>query len=341
MKVRCVLFVEHQEPEPPPPRAPDDAPAARSEEEARRWQQSACRLLYAHMFLNVTVLCLPIQARPVIIKALTKGDAGRTAAILAGLTSAVGLAEFLVNPVVGRLSDCLGRRPFLLLSPVASAGLKLLFFRLIAAAGKRGGRGSGALTARLLALERVICGALATVSGSTLCSAVLSDLYSDEGERAAASAVLGSWAGIGVILGPWLGGRVLGSGATPAACFGLAGVLAVAQLALLRRLPETLPAARRRPMDWSAVSPFTFLRLFRGPPTLRKLAVAAGLQCVPEGKNVSELNQVYMTEDVGTTSESRTRALSQLRAHRLPVGSTLQLARSAQASRCKRARASR
>ena len=55
-------------------------------------KRAVTRILYAHMFLNVSVLCLPIQARPVIFGQLTRGNAGRTAAILAQLTSTVGLA---------------------------------------------------------------------------------------------------------------------------------------------------------------------------------------------------------------------------------------------------------
>ena len=81
-------------------------------------KQRVTRVLYTHMFLNVTVLCLPIQARPIIVKQLTRGDVGATAALLATLTSGVGLAEFFVNPLVGALSDAYGRLPFLLLSPL-------------------------------------------------------------------------------------------------------------------------------------------------------------------------------------------------------------------------------
>lgn len=123
-------------------------------------KQRMTRILYIHMFLNVSVLCLPIQARPIIVKQLTRGDAGAASLLLATLTSGVGLAEFFVNPIVGALSDAHGRLPFLLLSPLASLALKTALWRMLA-------RGKGAISAasiaRWLALERVVCGALTTV----------------------------------------------------------------------------------------------------------------------------------------------------------------------------------
>ena len=65
-------------------------------------------------------------------------------------------------------------------------------------------------------------------------------------------------------------------------------------------------------MEWNKVSPFAFLRLFTADAstpsakTLRTLALAAGLQCIPEGKNISDLNQVYMAEDIGFGASQRT-----------------------------------
>ena len=297
--------------------------------QTERLKQRVKRVLFAHMFLNVSVICLPIQARPALLRSLTRGDAAKAASILAALTSSVGLAEFVVNPVVGGLSDAHGRLPFLLLSPLASLALKTFTWQLLRRGGGGGGGGkssngpgclSAAGVARLLALERIVCGALSTVSGSTLCSAVLSDVFTDEVERAAASAQLGACAGVGVILGPMLGGLLLARGSSggggprggTAACFGAAAALAAAQLALVAtRMPETLPPGpRRRAMRWSsAVSPLAFTKLFTGSTTLRRLALILGMQCVPEGKNISDLNQIYLSTECGFSPLARTRWL--------------------------------
>ena len=137
------------------------------------------------------------------------------------------------------------------------------------------------------------------VSGSTLCNAVLSDVFTDEKERAGASAMLGSWSGVGVILGPLLGGKIMAN-SSPATCFGAAAALAVAQFGLVAScMPETLAAGARVKMNWNCISPLSFFKLFKGTATLRQLAIVMGLQCVAEGKNISDLNQVYLAEECG------------------------------------------
>lgn len=159
-----------------------------------------------------------------------------------------------------------------------------------------------------------MCGALSTVSGSTLCSAVLPDVFVDEAERAAASVQLGACAGVGVILGPMVGGALMAGGGGAPGCFGAAAALAALQLAMVSQaMPETLPPGpRRHAVDWAnAVSPLAFTKLSKGGEnaTLRKLALILGLQCVPEGKNISDLNQIYLSEECGFAPAARTRWL--------------------------------
>ena len=70
---------------------------------------------------GVTLLCLPIQAEPMLFKALTAGDITRSAQLLSLGTATGGLVEFLINPTVGKLSDTHGRKMFMLIGPLYNA----------------------------------------------------------------------------------------------------------------------------------------------------------------------------------------------------------------------------
>ena len=67
------------------------------------------------MCANVGVNTIPVVVRPVLLLHLLKGKstlANEKLALWAGL---IGAMEFLVNPALGRLSDQVGRKPFLML----------------------------------------------------------------------------------------------------------------------------------------------------------------------------------------------------------------------------------
>merc|ERR1711924_376725 len=114
--------------------------------------------------------------------------------MLAAWQSAVGLIEFLLSPTMGRLSDAFGLCPFMLLSPAAAALLKLNVAR--------------SPSVWSLFLEKLLCDALRTLSGTTMCSVCLSDL--DEGSQLARSfANLWSAMGMGVLLGPLVASSVV------------------------------------------------------------------------------------------------------------------------------------
>ena len=122
--------------------------------------------------------------------------------------------------------------------------------------------------------------------------AALSDLFSGA-DLAAASSVLGSYAGMGVIAGPFIGGQLVARTGNAKLPFLVASCLAAAQLApVYTKMPETLAPENRKDFDAAAASPFSFMHLFGVNKDLTKLVVAGGLQCFPEGKNVADFNQV-------------------------------------------------
>ena len=144
--------------------------------------ERSLRTTFRHMMCNVGVNTVVVGIRPVLLLSLLKGDAARANKLLATWAGLIGLTEFIVNPALGRLSDQLGRKFFLMLGPIANILLKALV--------------AIRPTVGNLMLERVLCGALTTVSGSTTCSAVISDLGTGKG-LALKGANLGSWAGLG------------------------------------------------------------------------------------------------------------------------------------------------
>ena len=136
-------------------------------------------------------------------------------------------AQFLAAPVLGKLSDRIGRRPVLMVC-LAGAGVGYLMFGV-----------AGALW--ILFLSRLIAG----ISGGSLstASAYLIDVSKPE-ELANAFALVGMAWGIGLVLGPALGGA-LGQINLRAPAF-FSAALALTNLGMsFFYLPESLSRERR------------------------------------------------------------------------------------------------
>jgi MFS family permease len=113
---------------------------------------------------NIVGICIVLQGRPALVMTNVGGDSAAMAQVLANMSAGVGILEFLLNATVGRLSDAFGRRLFLFASPVVNLVLKAGVF--------------ATQSPFMLAAERVVNGAITTIAGSTMCSTMLSDLYS-------------------------------------------------------------------------------------------------------------------------------------------------------------------
>ncbi len=152
------------------------------------------------------------------------------------LMASFSAMQFLFAPVLGRLSDRVGRRPVLLISLLGSAAGYVLF-------GLAGSIG-------MLFLSRIVDG----ISGANISTAqaVIADITGPE-ERARGMGLIGAAFGLGFILGPAIGGLLVGiahwlPGVAAAAASMLAFILVVVAL------PETLDPgaraeARRHPLN--------------------------------------------------------------------------------------------
>lgn len=152
---------------------------------------------------------------------------GASAAVIGMLLGVYSAMTFIFSPVLGHLSDRVGRRPVLLFSIIGTS----LGFLLMGLAH----------TLWLLFLARIIDG----VSGGNISTAqaYIADITSPE-DRSKRMGLLGAAFGLGFIIGPALGGLM--SRFSPEAPFFLAAGLAAANaIALYFRLPESLSAEHR------------------------------------------------------------------------------------------------
>ena len=152
------------------------------------------------------------------------------------------IASFVGAPILGALSDRFGRRPVLLLG---FCGLAINFFMTALASALW-----------MLVLSRLIGGLMQ--ANAAVANAYVADISAPE-ERAKRFGLLGAMFGIGFILGPVIGGLL--GGIDLQLPFYFAGALALLNLAYgIVVLPESLPSARRRQIDWRRANPLSSLK---------------------------------------------------------------------------------
>lgn len=184
-------------------------------------QQPPKFAVFLIVLLDVMGLGLIIPAQPFLAKHFGASPGTVT---LVGTTYA--LAQFLLSPVWGALSDKFGRRPILLTTLFITALGHTLF--------------AGASSLALLFGARALAG-IGAANISTA-QAVLSDTYPPS-ERSRAMAIIGAAFGLGFILGPLLGGILFStvSHSAPALFAAALAVLNIIFVAL--RVPETRTAS--------------------------------------------------------------------------------------------------
>jgi MFS family permease len=91
-----------------------------AKEERRKEMKNVINMLGPCVFLVVTGGQLLNQSRPSLVLDICNGNQREAAQQLARMGGIGGIMEFLFNPIIGRLSDKFGRKPFLMLSPIVS-----------------------------------------------------------------------------------------------------------------------------------------------------------------------------------------------------------------------------
>src|SRR5882757_5377367 len=172
-------------------------------------RQAAVIFVFITVVLDMLALGLIAPVLPKLVLSFLNNDMKRAANWNGIFLTVFAAMQFFFSPVIGVLSDRIGRRPVLLLS---SLGLGLDYIVMALAP-----------TIGWLFLGRVISGiTAASISTGT---AYVSDVVAPE-KRAAAFGMIGAAFGVGFILGPALGG-LLGT-SDPRLPFWVAGGLSLA-----------------------------------------------------------------------------------------------------------------
>lgn len=213
----------------------------------------ACILLT--IFLDMIGLGITLPVLPSLIGQLNGGTVADAAVIGGWLTFMYALMQFVFGPVLGNLSDQVGRRPILL---VALVGLTIDYTLM-----------SFAPAIVFLFIGHTIAG----ISGASVATATayIADITPQE-KRAQRFGLIGAAFGLGFIVGPVLGGLLGLLG--PRWPFYAAAFFAGANFLFgLFVLPESLPLSRRRKFDIRRANPFGALwSLSRNPVVLWLLA---------------------------------------------------------------------
>jgi DHA1 family tetracycline resistance protein-like MFS transporter len=189
------------------------------------------------VFIDTVGLGIIVPVLPDLILELTGEGLGAAARYGGWLMFVFASMQFVCAPVLGNLSDAVGRRPVLLLSLGALGADYLLM--------------AWAPTLAWLFVGRVLSGGFAATHATA--NAYVADVTPAEG-RARAFGLVGAVWGVGFTLGPMIGGLLgdLGSRAP----FVAAAALALANAAYgLLVLPESLPPSRRRRFALARANP--------------------------------------------------------------------------------------
>ena len=216
---------------------------------------AALSFIFITVLIDVIGLGIIIPVLPKLLELLTGEGISRVSQYAGWLSFAYAGAQFLCAPVVGVLSDRLGRRPVLLAS-LLGLGLDYVFL-------------SFAPTLGWLFVGRVLAGI--TGASFTTAAAYIADVSTPE-KRAQNFGLIGAAFGVGFIIGPALGGVFATWG--PRVPFMVAAGLSLCNFLYgFFILPESLPAARRRPFAWVRANPVaSLLRLGRYPVILGLVA---------------------------------------------------------------------
>lgn len=213
-------------------------------------------------FIVVTILfdCIGfgiiIPIMPALIKELTGANLSEASEYGGILLTTYSLMMFVCSPILGALSDQLGRRPVLLISLFGMA-VDYLFL-------------SFAHTITLLFIGRIIAGLCG--ASITTASAYIADVSPPE-KRAQNFGLIGAAFGLGFIIGPVLGGLFSQFGTRVP--FMVAGALSLINwLYGYFILPESLKPELRRPFEWKRANPIGALMQIKRYPSLIGLLVA-------------------------------------------------------------------
>ena len=232
----------------PPTDIPEPAPLKPSQ------RQAALVFIFITLALDMLALGVMVPVLPRLIVDFQGGDEAN-AAHWVGLFGTIWAAsQFVFMPILGALSDVVGRRPIILISNFGTAADYVVM--------------ALAPTLWWLMVGRIISG-ITSASVSTA-FAYVADVTAPE-KRAASFGMLSAAFGLGFVIGPAVGGT-LGDVDPRLPFWVAAGLSALNGLYGLFVLPESLPRERRALFSWRKANPVGAFALLREQSGLLTLA---------------------------------------------------------------------
>jgi DHA1 family tetracycline resistance protein-like MFS transporter len=209
----------------------------------RPTSRAAVAFIFVTLLLDSIALGIVVPVLPKLVLRFEGGDSAGAATVYGAFGTVFSAMQFLFMPVLGALSDRMGRRPVILVS-LTGLGLDYVLMALAPSLG-------------WLLVGRVIAGICA--ANFSTATAYIADVTPPE-KRAASFGMLGAAFGVGFVAGPVLGG-VLGSLEPRLPFWAAAGLTLANALYGFFVLPESLAPERRRPFAWAQANPIGSLRL--------------------------------------------------------------------------------
>ena len=172
---------------------------------------------------------------------------GASPAVVGLLVSTYALCQLIAGPILGRMSDHMGRRPLLLVSQLGT----FIGFLILAYAN----------VLWLVFLSRIIDGA--TAGNLSLAQAYISDVTKPE-ERAKSFALIGIAFGMGFLMGPAISGFLV-QYSYQYPIFAAAALSATSILSTYFLLPRHTPVSADTPRKFTVLDWGNYLRYFREP----------------------------------------------------------------------------
>lgn len=251
-------------------------------------QRRVVRQLRRHCFQAVCQQAATLQSEPMLVEAACGGNVSEAVLCLGATASAASVVGLAVNQVGGRLSGAYGRKPLFMLGPLVNVVSCFLIF-------------SFSSCKPLVVACRMLRKVFAIFSGTLMPMAALCDVF-DSGPRAHATASLGATIGLATLVGPSIEVAILSrTGNDFRRPYLAVVVLGLVQLCLAASMDETLEAANRVRLSAAGVfagfNPFDFMRIFTcDNARLKKLMVIVAFQQIAEGRNLSDVGQIFMRD---------------------------------------------
>jgi MFS transporter, DHA1 family, tetracycline resistance protein len=216
--------------------------------------RAAMTFIFVTVLLDMVALGIMVPVFQPLVLSFAHGNYA-DASLLSGVFATIfAVVQFFGSPILGTLSDRVGRRPVVLLSNFGTA----VDYLILALAPNLG----------WLFLGRVLSGA--TTASITVASAYVADV-TPEDKRAGAYGMISAAFGVGFVVGPAIGGLLAVHGLRLP--FWVAGALSLINFFYgLFVLPESLAPEHRNAFSWQRANPLGAIKMLRRHAELAGLA---------------------------------------------------------------------